>query len=273
MPTERSYRGRTKVSPWNFGKTSGQTPQQATNITIARKSAEQPFDIAAEQRRNESEVKVNLMKKAGEDAYKLSQSYKFLEQLESDYKDGTKNISPQSGIGGGLSSLKEYGSGVLLRGNNPLRNYVRNREASGVAVGKFSGDTGNFAWQEQLSHLKRLPYGSPNLKPENLGMPDDPEFGISQINNIKSIYANKMLEALEVAKTGVIPQGSGYESWISQQNSAVNKSPIPGMNNQVNKQPFSSQSYQLGQILNVGGKKFTVVGVDDPNDPDLEEIL
>jgi hypothetical protein len=31
-------------------------------------------------------------------------------------------------------------------------------------------------------------------------------------------------------------------------------------------------AYQLNQIITQGGKKYKVVGLDDPSDPDLEEI-
>ena len=34
----------------------------------------------------------------------------------------------------------------------------------------------------------------------------------------------------------------------------------------------SSGGYSLNQIISHGGKKYKVVGLDDPTDPDLEEI-
>lgn len=158
------------------------------------------------------QAKKLVMSKAGEDVLKLGQSYKFIEALEKDYIEAYKNVKDRSGIQGGFSALGEYTRGVVGRGNDALRRYVNNRGASGVAIGRFSGDVGNFAWQEQEAHLKRLPRATPNSSVSNLFLPDDPEFGMSLFNNIKSIYAEKMKEAFEVSQTGQLTPS--YESWL-----------------------------------------------------------
>jgi hypothetical protein len=183
----------------------------------AKKEAEKPYIQEEMEMKSKLGGREHLMKKASEDVMKLSQSYKFIDSLEKDYRDAYAGKNIPSGLKGGGEALKEYGSGVLLRKNEALRRYVRNREASGVALGRFSGDVGNFAWQEQQAHLKRLPLATPNLKLENMFLPDDPEYGTSLLANVKEIYFNKLMEAIEVARTGELPEGSEYKNWLQSQ--------------------------------------------------------
>ena len=179
---------------------------------------------------NQLAARQTVMKKAGEDALKLGQSYKFIEELENDYTSAYKGKDIGSGLPGGVGATKEYLTGVIGRQNDPLRRYARNRAASGVAIGRFSGDVGNFAWQEQLAHLNRLPEAGPNARLQNLFMADDPSFGASLFEDIKSIYAKKMAEAQEVARTGIVPESSEYAKFLQGPTS-----PIPGMNDQMAK--------------------------------------
>jgi hypothetical protein len=43
----------------------------------------------------------------------------------------------------------------------------------------------------------------------------------------------------------------------------------PGEDYAVGSQPGA---YELNQVITLGGKKYKVIGLDDPSDPDLEEI-
>ena len=43
----------------------------------------------------------------------------------------------------------------------------------------------------------------------------------------------------------------------------------PGEDYAVGSQPGT---YELNQVITLGGKKYKVIGLDDPSDPDLEEI-
>ena len=164
------------------------------------------------------EAKQYVMQKASDDRLKLGQSYKFIESLENDYNEAYSGMADQSGLAGGWAAAKELIPGVLGRRNSALRRYIRNREASGIAIGKFSGDTGNFAWQEQQSHLKRLPVATLNTQTGNLFLPDDPEFGKQQFQNIKDIYQAKMSEADYVSRTGEVTPS--YKAWLGSQGSS-----------------------------------------------------
>ena len=243
-----------KASPPKFNPGGGGS--NSIQMLIARDQ------MARQREQNQPQLGASehIMKKASEDVLKLSQSYKFIEELENDYNAAYEGKDIGTGLQGGVGATKEYGTGVLGRQNEPLRRYVRNREASGVAIGRFSGDVGNFAWQEQLAHLKRLPLASPNLKLENLGMPDDPQFGKTLFADIKNIYAKKMVEAAEVARTGVPPNDSGYLQWLSSQNSAnptQGASPIPGMQQQGG-QDFSEERQQALDAIKRGAPEAKV---------------
>ena len=38
-------------------------------------------------------------------------------------------------------------------------------------------------------------------------------------------------------------------------------------------QPQDGQSqYQIGQVIKKGNKTYRIIGLDDPNDPDIEEV-
>jgi hypothetical protein len=43
----------------------------------------------------------------------------------------------------------------------------------------------------------------------------------------------------------------------------------PGEDYAVGSQPGT---YEMNQVITLGGKKYKVIGLDDPSDPDLEEI-
>ena len=157
-------------------------------------------------------VQEDLRKKASEDAYKLSQAYKFVKSLRKDYTEAYKGMKDKGGLQGGAGATGEYFTGVVGRQNDPLRRYIDNLSASGPSLGKFGGDTGNFALQEQIAALKRLPKATPNLDVSRGFMPDDPDYGMSKFDEVENIFLDKMLEAQEVAKTGTPVGGYGKTS-------------------------------------------------------------
>lgn len=221
-----------KISPWNFGKSSGggQSPEQAFNTTVARKTAEKPFDLAKEERERSPEVqdfeiKSHLRKKASEDAIKTSSVLPLLDDLENSYREAYADIIGQEGLKGGVAAAKEYGIGVLLRKNRALRTLQGKLKTYRPAFVRASGDSGNFSVVEQEAAGEGLPKLTPNWDINNLFLPDDPVQGLARIQGMRDLYKKKYDEQVRVANTGEYA-GTGYESnlqkkndWITPKNS------------------------------------------------------
>ena len=210
--------GQSQVASYQIAGQKAQQAQQQLPGAIPVSYTDPQSNVKFESQAGQDfDVTGVVRKQAAQDAFKLSQSYKFLESLENDYKEAYAGKNFKPGLEGGSQATGEYFKGVIARQNPALRRYVKNREASGVTMGRIGGDVGNFAWQEQESHLKRLPEAKPNFKLENLGLADDPEFGKGQFENIKSIYLSKLREAQEVARTGIVPENSSYSKPVQAQ--------------------------------------------------------
>lgn len=161
-------------------------------------------------------VMETLRKKAAQDAFDLGKTLPAIRQLKETYLSAYKNMSgPKAGIEGGFNAGREYGVGVLMRKNQDLRRYLDLVGQYEAPLIKAAGDSGNFSGSERESARKGLPKAGPNMDIQRLFMPDDPEFGLSKLDEIEKLYNSKYQEALKVAETGEM--SSGYMEYIDQQ--------------------------------------------------------
>ena len=205
------------------------------------------------------EVNESLRKKASDDALKLQQSLPILDDLEKSYLQAYQNYhGSRQGLSGGVGATGEFVTGVLGRQNPALRQFIDKSSQYEVPLVKLTGDVGNISASERSSIRAGIPKASPNIDWTRLFLPDDPEYGLSKIEGLKKMFASKYEEALNVSKTGQLSEG--YKNWIQSPSQST-----PTVSN-------NQQQYQIGQELVAKGKKYRIVGLDDPNDPDLEEI-
>jgi len=158
-------------------------------------------------------VRETLRKKAAQDAFDLGKTLPTIRQLKETYTQAYSNMQgPRAGIQGGMNAGREYGIGVLMRQNEPLRRYLDLVGQYEAPLIKAAGDSGNFSGSERESARKGLPKAGPNMDMQRLFMPDDPEFGLSKLNEIEKLYTAKYNEALQVSRTGEMTPG--YQDWI-----------------------------------------------------------
>lgn len=81
------------------------------------------------------------------------------------------------------------------------------------------------------------------------GEPQDPNESLSRWNDFVT-QSKQKFDAMQAKNSG--------------QSNPLPENPLPGIN--------KKNAYQVGQVVNVNGKNYTVVDISDPNDPDLEEI-
>ena len=189
------------------------------------------------------EVSTKLRQKASEDAAKLQKSLPILDDIERSYMEAYKNYSgATSGLKGGLGAAGEYATGVVGRQNPSLRIFMDKLSQYEAPLIQLTGDVGNFSGSERQSIRAGFPKVTPNLDISRLFLPDDPEYGLRKVQELKRIYGSKYAESLNVAQTGQL--SSGYAEWadINFGGTRTQNSPIPGAPN------FKSQSNPSGKI-------------------------
>jgi hypothetical protein len=98
-----------------------------------------------------------------------------------------------------------------------------------------------------------MPGATPGQKQNNLG-------NIERLNKIVPFNVD---DTLNVLKANRQPLGKKMEQLVMQPQIVPN----------VNLQTQDRQSkYEMGQIIKKGNKTYQIIGLDDPNDPDIEEV-
>lgn len=160
------------------------------------------------------DVMGNLRKKAADDALKLQQAIPILDDLEKSYDAAYNSYNgATAGIQGGIGAGKEYFTGILMRQNPELRNFLDKSGQYEAPLVKLTGDVGNFSASERSSASKGIPRVTPNTDISRLFLPDDVEFGKKKIQSLKQLYASKYQEAKQVADTGQL--SGGYSDWLN----------------------------------------------------------
>ena len=93
--------------------------------------------------------------------------------------------------------------------------------------------------------------------------PGQKQNNVSNIERINKIVPFNVDDTLNILKANRKPLGKKMEQLVMQPQIVPN----------VNLQPQDRQSkYEMGQVIKKGNKTYRIIGLDDPNDPDIEEV-
>lgn len=185
-----------------------------------------------------------------------------IDEFERDFVSVFPNAISQKGLPGKLQAGQVVFDARTLNNNPELAAAIDALEGKRSQITKGLGEVGNLAEQEQKIAMQNVP----ELKFGGLGdlfLPEAPAVGLSKLRRFRDFVNTQVQSNLEIIKSG------GALENLPSNNL---QSPIPGLGSNANT-GFSTGQYRIGQEITSGGKKYRIIDISNPSDPEVEEIL
>jgi len=221
----KSSSGLGQLMAYMMAQSQGQAQEQAMPGAIPIRGTSKVTGVTSVTPEEQNlAVSESLRKKASDDALAIGNVLPMFQELSDLYSRATSQVTPSEGLKGGAAMLKEYGTGVVGRGNEDLRKYEDTLKLYQPKIRRIMGDVGNQTIQEQMWSGKAFPIITPNTDISRAFMPDDPNYGSNKMKNIMNLLGKAYEESKRVAETGEL--SPGYSNFSKQ-----STSPLPGSKN------------------------------------------
>ena len=172
-----------------------------------------------------------LIEQAQTDAFNLSNAYTLIDDFEKQYRQIFPDAEKKAGLPGRFEASQKWLDAVTLQNDPKAVSFLDGFDSQGAKFAKFFGDAANISISERKDTLQA--FGRLNPKSVTKGfLPDAPAVGAQKYADIKKRVAKGILDAQSVIDSGGVDIPDTYKESFPEL--FIQKSPIPGMDNQVN---------------------------------------